>query len=313
MKTILITPDNKRDYTTELTVEGLSEVGCDILASSCGNGIRECHSDKRLIEESKTSDFIIGFFGKVRGNSPPKNHLLPSLGDVNRRAFIDGSEWTYTANPEPGQVERSLVDPGARRGSNWIDEWAYRHVSKYFKRETYPVDVSRGIIPLPFALSKRHITQVKEKDIDVFCVFGQLRTGLRSKVYQHCLKLSESGKYKMVVSTSLPHVQYLDLISRSRIVIDAWGGGDNCDRFYEAIGSRACCLYQGYNTIVPDPYVDFQTAVSYKSTDQFAERLSVLLNDKKLTQLIGESGFEHAQKYHSVGARAKFIIDTICG
>lgn len=313
MKAVLVTPDAKRDYTTELVVEGLKEMGVQIFASARGNGIEVSSSEEDLIKEAVDSDVVLGFFGKVRDNKPPKNWLLPRLGHLSKRAFVDGSEWTYTGHPLPGQVERSLLDPALRRSEPWIDNGVMKHVSHYFKRETYPVDVASGIKPLPFGLSKRHILPEVEKDIDVFCVFGQVQTGLRREVLQCCKELAGSGGLNIVAAMGVDPASYRDMVARSRIVVDAWGGGDNCDRFYEAIGARACCLYQRYNVVVQNPYVDFETAVSYSTINEFRDRVRELLHDPRRTTTIGQMGYEHALKFHTAVHRAKFIIDTVCG
>ena len=312
MKLILITPNKKQDYTTECIIEGFKKLNCTLYASDLGNGIVEAYDDEILKNELHDSNAIVYFFGKVRDNRPPKHHLFKDVKNV-KKIYVDGSEWTYTGYPEQNQIKLSLVYPHKRRGSFWVNEPMLQMVDFYFKRETYPEDQERGIIPLPFGLMDRHIINSTEKDIDLFCVFGQTNTGLRKEVYDICQKLSLEKKYKIIVSNSISNEEYKNLIARSRIVVDAWGGGDNCDRFYEAIGAKACCLYQRYQTIVPNPFIDNTHAISYSNINEFIDKLQFLLQQRDLSIEIGNEGYKHAIRYHSSIERSKSIIEKILG
>jgi len=308
MKILAITPDRKRDYTAEQTVEGLRLLGVDIEATGFGNGISSIVDDNRAV--SFHYDAVFCFFGKVRDNNPPKHYLLPFV-QVSRDkiVYIDGSEWTSTGYRSEKQKDLSALNPEIRRGDPWINAEMLKNCGHYLKRETYPVDVKSGIIPFPFSMSKRHVVDTLDKDIDVMCVFGQNQTGLRRQVEDSCKKMSEIfSEKRFIVSNSLRPDQYLEALRRSRIVIDAWGGGDTCDRFYEAVGSKACCLYQSYNIVNPDPYEDMEHAVEYRSIEEFEHKLSILLSNKDLALKIGEKGFDHARRFHTTESRARLAL-----
>ena len=313
MKILAITPDRKRDYTAEQTIEGLQLLGVEIEATGLGNGISSIIDDKRAVS-CKDYDAVFCFFGKVRDNTPPKHYLLPYVQVPREKiVYIDGSEWTSTGYRSERQHDLSCLDPAIRRGEPWINLDMLKYCGHYLKRETYPVDLAQGIIPFPFSMSKRHLIDLTvTKDIDVMCVFGQNQTGLRRKVEDSCIRLSKMfpGK-RFVVSSALRPEQYIDVLRRSRIVIDAWGGGDTCDRFYEAIGSKSCCLYQAYNVVNPDPYKDMDSAVEYRSVEEFEFKLSQLLSSDDLPARIGESGFDHAKKFHTTVSRARFALSRV--
>jgi hypothetical protein len=310
MKIIAITPDRKRDYTAEIVIDGFKKLGVEIIASDIGNGILDSFSESQILSVDD-ADFVVSFFGKIRDNNSPKYHLLDSLKNKFSIAYVDGSEWTYTGYQNKNQIINSLKNPRMRKGEPWINEKMRLLAKSYFKRECYQDDLESGIIPLPFALSDRHLIKNDDKDIDVMCVFGQNMTGLRKEVIEHCLMLKKVTNYNIVVSDNLDQNSYKNVISRSRIVIDAWGGGDNCDRFYEAIGARACCLYQKYNVIVENPFIDFKHAVSFEDMSSFADKLELLLKSEDMTFELGKSGFLHALEHHSSVNRAKTIIDSM--
>lgn len=311
-----ITPDGKQDYLAELVIEGFRSRGDIIVATDPGNGVlqEEVVSDDKFIKLSPQFDILVAFFGKVRGNRQPKWHLLDRLDEFpkNRTVYVDGSEWTCTGWESKNQSSDSLVDPSRRRAEPWLNEPMFRRVGHYFKRETYPQDLQRGVIPFPFGLFERHNRPKITKDIDLFCSFGHVRTGLRKDAKEACTKLvAQHPDKKIIVRSGLSRSEFSDMMSRSRIVVDAWGGGDCCDRFWEAVGARACCLYQRYNIEMPDPFFDWHTAVSFSNMEEFSRHVGVLLSNPLLSEEIGEAGHDHARTYHSSSMRARLIMQKV--
>jgi hypothetical protein len=316
-----ITPDGKQDYLVELIIEGLRNRGDKIIASDLSNGVKheEVLNDNDFIKAASTFDALLVFFGKVRGNRAPKYHLLDSLNHFpkERTAYIDGSEWSCTGWDGPTQARDSLIDPSKRRGEPWIDEKMFQRVGAYFKRECYREDEKRGIVPLPFGLFDRHVRPTpfdpSKKDIDVFCSFGHTKTGLRKQLIEACQKLQKfRPDKKIVVGAGYEKSFFSDLMSRSKIVVDAWGGGDCCDRFWEAVGAGACCLYQRYQIVMPHPFADWINAVSFSNIEQFEIAVNLLLNDPhEASALIGSNGHKHAIEFHSSLARANAVMQRI--
>lgn len=318
MKICAIVPNKKYDYLVDLIVEGLNKKNIEIISTDIGNSINKSVSDDEWLNEVCKSDLIISFFGKVKNNNSPKYHLLKENRikpfPKQNIIYIDGSEWTYNGWETKNQSQNSILDPSKRRGDPWINQDMKKMCGLYFKRETYKVDTDNGIYPLPFGLSlDRHIqTSDIKKDIDVFCVFGHFKTGLRKDVFDAVKKYSqEYPEKKIIVSQNISNDEYKNLLSRSKIVIDAWGGGDCCDRFWEAIGSKACCLYQKYNIEFPNKFENYKNAVEYSNIDEFCFKLNELINNEVLTRDIGNSGFHHAMKYHTSVARVEFILGKV--
>lgn len=310
MKIIAITPDRKRDYTTEQTLEGLKELGCEILATDIGNGIENSFTDEQLLSRNDI-DGVVAFFGKVRDNRPPRHYLAKILKDKFPLIYVDGSEWTCTGYPQKDQMKDSLSDAKKRRGEPWLHGEMLSIAKHYFKRECYPEDLKNNVIPHPFCLTKRHLMHSPNKDIDLMCVFGQTSTGMRQRVMDLCQSLKQQTNFKIVVESNLNSEQYREVVGRSRIIIDAWGGGDTCDRFYEAVGAGACCLYQKYNVVVQNPFEDMYSAVEYWDEKSFVDRVKLLLNSSDLCLRIGERGKQHALSYHTSQVRARKILQLL--
>ncbi len=303
MKVIAITPDKKEDYLTSCIVEGLYKNHIEVIATDYGNNIREIFSDKEIIKHSKNADFILAFFGKVRGNRPPKYYLLEKINRPDLTAYIDGSEWTYTAYKEKNQKKR--------KGNNWINQEMYNYCKWYFKRECYPEDAKLGIIPLIFSAVEKNFRKYHlKKEIDVLCSFGQVRTGLRKKVENYCRKLQRRG-FKVVIGHNYKYSEYLKLISLSYITIDALGGGDCCTRFWEIIANKSCCVSQKYKILFPDKFTDGHDFVEYSSIKEFKKKLNYYLNNREICLKIAERGYQHLLKFHTSKERVNYLLSKM--
>lgn len=316
-KVVAITPNNKTDYLASTIIEGLQLLNYEIIATDKGNGITHAWSDSDIIMHAKDAEYILVFFGKIRGNNPTKRYLLDRINAKYKTAYIDGSEWTCTALPESNQVAQAKKDPLRRRGNPWLDAEMFAKANWYFKRECYPQDISHGIIPLPFGVMKKDVvlsTDNHNKDIDVLCSFGQLNDGLRSEAVEICKKLAKELPDKnFCLQTGMNTETYKNILSRSRIIIDAWGGGDCCARIWEAVGVGACCFRQKYKIIIPNDFVNEQQIVNYTSASELENKLREYLSDNNKDKVtsIGINGQKHAMQFHTSVERTRYMLEKM--
>ncbi len=319
MKIACITPQHKRDYLTETILEGFHQLGHELVVSDPGNGFCDsAMSANDFVTAANKSDVVVAFFGKVRNNAPPRHYLLPQIHvPWVRKAYVDGSEWTSTGWENPLQATQSLVDPTQRRGDPWLNEEMFHLCCHYFKRECYPTDISsRGVIPLPFALRDYHVQDTKffTRDIDVLCSFSHVKTGMRKEaidLVEHFKRtMDPAAGLNVVIKSGMSQKEYRDMLARSRVVIDCWGGGDTCDRFWDIVGAGACCLYQRYNIVMPNPFTDWENAVSFSTLSEMSNSLHRLVYGSE-AENIGQNGLEHAMRYHTAKNRAQLILDTV--
>lgn len=318
VKIACITPDSKRDYLCETVLEGFNELGHELIVSDPGNGFCElAMADEEFVTAANNSHILLVFFGKQRNNRSPRRYLIDQVKlPKSRIAYIDGSEWSYTGWEGKNQATSSLVDPSLRRGEPWIDKEMLQRCGWYFKRECYPQDIQHGIMPLPFAMCNRHIIKqsITERDIDIFCAFGHEKTGLRREVNQFMTYTRDNqdinNKLNIVVKSGLNQDQYKDHLLRSKVVIDAWGGGDTNDRMWEAIGSGALILYQRHNVITHNPLIDWVHAASYTNISELSNVIDKLFSKCNVTE-IANNGLIHALTYHKAKHRAEEILKYV--
>jgi hypothetical protein len=313
MKIVAITPDRKLDYLVSTVIHGLQELKIEIIASDIGNGIQKAYTDDEVVWHAKNADFIFVFFGKVKGNKPPKRYLLNRMGDIkNKLVYLEDSEWTCTAYPLPGQVEASLSDPLKRRGKPWLDEDMMQKCNWYFKHSCYPEDAARGVIPFQIGVERNMIAPPTEKNIDLLCSFGQTANGLRAGVLDICRKIGKLTSYNVVTESGLSREKYLDILSRSRIAVDAWGGSENNPRTTEGMANGCCMFYQRYTTLMMHQFTDFVDTVSYSTLEEFEERMMMMLADRDKSIKIGETAREQALHLHVPSARVQYLFERLC-
>lgn len=308
MKVIAIASKKKYDYTAHTVIEGLLNLGIQMYFTS---GIEMSIYEKRIIlEEAKTADYIFAIWGK----NMRKFHLLDQINRPERTIYIDGSEWTYTGhpNPKPGQAEAAKLDYSRRRGEPWINKEMLTKAKWYFKRECYQQDIDEfGCIPFPFAiLNSYYTTKINDRPIDIFCAFGQVDTGLREEVEKACEDLGKEG-FNVVVGREFPRHQYLDLMSRSLISVDALGGGDCNARRWEILASRSCLFSEQYNIVIPHDFTESVNIVNYKTIAEFKQKARRYIRDRKKTLQIGQNGYEHGIKYHTSVKRMEYLFDIV--
>ena len=143
------------DYLTATLIEGLSELGQEVVCSEASNYGRAL-PDAELVQHAEQADLIV-----VGSNAAVRHHLLQ--GVVNpRKVFVDGSD--FAGFEVPAAIRFKAV----------------------FKREL--CRQTRGaqageVHALPFAAEKRYFTAPQSKDILVSFIANMNTNPLRNSVH----------------------------------------------------------------------------------------------------------------------------------
>ena len=335
MKIIAITPDRKTDTIARMTIQGLHDLKCNVIATSMGNFVKKEYSDEEIISHSKDADFIFVIWGKVKGNKPPKYYLVDQINMPEKTVYIDGSEWTSTgyANKErliyspwslrniEYQKYQAKLNPSYCKGTPWINKEMYHKASWYFKRECYQEDIENlGLYPYNVGCINEYFTEsidYENKDIDVLWSFGHVDTGLRYETVAVCEKLKFEGYNVKFVGGGIPNApkvskkEYDEYISRSLIGISAWGAGNSCMRLFEIAAAGTCCMAQKTQIEFISKPKDMIDYIEYSSISEFEEKIRHLLKNKDLAKNIGKTGKAFMKKYHTPAARVQYIFNII--
>ena len=326
MKIIAITPDKKMDAVVPIVIEGLYDIGAEVIATDPGNSVRHVYTDESVIEHAKTADFIFVLWGKIRDNRPPKYYLLDKINRPDITAYIDGSEWTATGYPDSkervaapwaknGTVNRQVyeakLDSSRCRGEPWVNEVMLDYCRWYFKRECYPEDAARGIIPFNIGCQNSYLADDDyEKSTDIACSFGHLHTGLRWEVYHFCKRLQSEG-YNVDFVNNVSFDEYKKRISQAHIGVDAWGAGNSSMRTWEIMGNKTCCLTQRTEILFPNKPTDGIHWIEYSDMKEFETKIYELLANKKRCVDIGNAGYDFTVKYHTGAPRVRYMLDIM--
>ena len=322
MKIIAITPDRKMNTLATLVIDGLYDLGIEVIATDSGNGVQPDHiyTDDEVIEHSKDADYIFAIFCKVKNCNPPKYYLLDKINRPEVTAYITDSEWTCTSNPDsPSQPAECLTDLRRHRGNPWIDEEMYEKCRWYFKRIVFEEDLERDkIIPCYIGSWNEYFNLDGlnfDKEFDYYCSFGgnagHINNGLRSPIYQYLLEHQKD--YNSIVGERLEYYDYLETIKKSFIGISAWGAGNCCRRMWEIISNGTCCFIQKPFIIYPHKFVDGESCVYYETIGEFKEKLDYYIHNKEECIRIGKNGYNHTKKYHTGKARVEYMLKVMEG
>jgi hypothetical protein len=311
MKVIAIMPRKKYDYTAHAVIEGLQQLGIELICTDRMDGTKvTIYSEEDVLRHAKTADYIFAVWGKDMG----KFHLLDQINRPERTIYIDGSEWTYTGhpNPKPGQAHEAKLDYSRRRGEPWINKEMLTKAKWYFKRECYQQDIDEfGCIPFPFAILNDYYTnKTNSRDIDIFCAFGHVDTGLREEVENVCNELGKEG-FNAIVGRRFSREKYIDFMNRSLISVDALGGGDCNARRWEILASKSCLFSEQYNIIIPHDFTENVNIVNYKTVAEFKQKARHYIRDRENTLQIGQNGHEHGIKYHTSIKRMEYLLNIV--
>ena len=295
MKILVINPCKKEDYLATSIIEGLKKTKHEIYYTDEGNGADNIINDSEFIYHSKNCDYIFAIWGKSKFNGikEPKFYLIDKVNGWDKTIYIDGSEYNYTGFR--GKTNEQL-DPTFKSKARY-----------YFKRECLKEHIDQGIIPLPFAtLDSYFNNDFYNKEIDVFCSYGQLETGLRKQSIEVCNQLKDLNRNIQTENVS----DYFVTIKKSLISVDAFGGGECNARMWQIMANKSCLFAQMYNIIIPN-LEDGVHYVSWNSREELKDKIIYYLNNKnELEKVINES-YKNIILNHSSEKRVEYILNLL--
>jgi hypothetical protein len=279
------------DYSTASLIEGLTALGHRVLCSESSNYGGKL-PDAELIQEAETADII--FCGS---NVGVRSSLLRAVQN-SRVCFVDGAD--HQAFGVPFDLRFKAI----------------------FKRELCGAvsdPAARQIYPLPFAAESRYFTVPRRKDILVSFLANMSTNPLRGSVHQRLLNL----RHPAVISGSTNERAYLpgharggpietpryrELLARSLISINVAGAGYDCARHWEIPAAGAMLFTQALDIVIPEPFVDGTSCVTFASLAEFDEKLAFYVARPDVCAAIAARGLEQLRRWHTSKARAEYAM-----
>lgn len=326
MKIALITPKHKEDYLVNTIIDGLISLGqesdlvwhCpDTCATYLSLNVNKL-SREEFTTFAKEADLIIFCWGKDNIDL----ELAENVGCWHKTVYIDGSEPGHNNRYDPLVQEKILSGSMSVRGV--IDRALLQKCSLYFRREKPYVD---GIIPLPFGIERRYLKDfnlAQLKDIDFFCVFGQVEfPPLRRNVQEALIKFCHQHNFTCVTKTTTGFLvgddkaagraEFYTQLSRSKVGISVGGGGFDTARFWEILANNCLLMTEKIDVYEPDsPRLRYDRIWQFSNLFDFEEQLNkmgdFLRKEYKQENLTPE--YQKIISEHSSKARVLEIIEA---
>ncbi len=157
-----------------------------------------------------------------------------------------------------------------------------------------------------------------EREFDVCCLVGNTHVSRKRMLDTTRATVERLGARGRFSLGHLPYAEFLQVLSRSKIVVDQQGFGSDTVRFWEGMSSGACVL-SDHHLVHPSPalepwthFLQYPNDTSPRSDQQdfrrFAELLAQALQDDAGTERIARAGYEAVRGHHRAIDRVRHVI-----
>jgi hypothetical protein len=276
------------DYLTATLVEGLQELGHEIVSSEDSNYAKKS-SDRQIRKHAENADLLV-----VGSNKKVRSWLVEDIPHPVK-VFVDGSDW-----------QDFIVCP----------DMLFKVVFKRELNARWTNPLAEPIFPLPFAAERRYFQAGNlPRDISVSFAARMNNNPMRHSIYQRLINRRDDAvfaggtgesSYSSRKPKGLPFEtpKYRQLLHRSRIAVNVAGAGYDCGRFWEIAAAGAMILTQELDICIPSPFVDGEHCVVFRSLDEFEQKLEWLLSNPLEAERIASRGHDHLLAKHTTRERA---------
>jgi hypothetical protein len=254
----------------------------------------------------------------LRDNVADDVRRVLELRGATPTAFVDGEDDPYVrgiASHVDVYFKRETLRSGIRLHVRMPARRLY-HRRRYPERWRDPLrrEIAvatsrfRGVVPLPFGIIDTGFEPRAEKDVDV-AFLASPTSPERVRVAEELRALEREGAVvESATNANLPWLDYIELLSRSRIAVSVRGLGYDTYRYWEIPYAGALLLSEPVQTIIPDNFVDGREAV-FAPVDRLAERARELLGQDN--RAIAEAGRQKLLALHTSVHRARTVLERL--
>lgn len=252
--------------------------------------------------------------------TPPSAEMHPHRSPVGRArldarrddvaAVIVGSlqpeaieTWHNLQELFPGRPV-ALVNGQGSKAPTWPAGTVYTH---RFTIDLRPEDQEPGLFALTYSVPPRVMLSAEVgRDIPVSFV-ARTTAPIRSKVAE----LLTGAGHLCLMDADLPREQYLWLLNRSRIAVSVRGSAWDTLRYWEIPCHGALLLSQRLPILIPDDFVEGESAVFFETLEDLLPRIDELLADGDRLDRIASAGRARALERHIAPARARYVLHSM--
>ncbi|MCL4425364.1 MAG: glycosyltransferase [Firmicutes bacterium] len=193
---------------------------------------------------------------------------------------------------------------GGESEPHWPEDIHYTH---RFQMDLLPENQAPDLFPLPMAVPPRvMLPEETERDIKVSFV-----ARLTHQIRFQCAELLRQGGFTVFANADLPRELYCWILNRTKIAVSLRGAAFDTFRYWEIPYHGALLLSQRLPILIPDNFVDGQSAVFFDSPEEMMDKIHSLLADEDRLAWIAANGQNLAREKHTSAARARYVLETM--
>jgi hypothetical protein len=176
-----------------------------------------------------------------------------------------------------------------------------------FQMQMYETDRTPGLFPLPLAVPPRAMMPAEiERDIAVSFV---VRPTVEIRGW--CGELLRALGHTSLVGVDVPREQFCWILNRSLIAISLRGAAWDTFRYWEIPYHGALLLSERLPILLPENFVDGESAVFFHGAKDMLAKIDSLLSDRERLAGIAARGRDLAWAKHTATARAAYVLDKM--
>lgn len=176
-----------------------------------------------------------------------------------------------------------------------------------FKMQMYPAEQTKNLFPLPLAVPPRVMLPSEvERDIKVSFV---ARPTVELRAW--CAELLRRQGYSVYLGVDMPREQFCWILNRSKIAVSLRGAAWDTFRYWEIPYHGAVLLSERLPILIPDNFVDGESAVFFSSPGEMLDKAEALLADPPRLTRIADNGRRLSREKHTAVARARYVLEKM--
>ncbi len=211
--------------------------------------------------------------------------------------------WRSVAHLFPGRPV-ALVNGIWSPVPGWPTSLGYTH---RFSKDLLPGGAEAGLFPLTYAApSRAMLPEETERDIPVSFVVRNTHP-LRVE----CARALQEAGFLVLVDADVPREQFCWILNRSKIAVSVPGAAWDTLRYWEIPYHGALLLSQRLPILIPDNFVDGESAVFFDDCADMMRKIRWLLADEDRLASIAAAGKRLSWEKHTAAARARYLLDKM--
>ena len=240
---------------------------------------------------------------------------------INSRLLPQNRETSHLIAEESVSRGTPTVAFQGGDGTKCVDWWAVERSRQNVNVHAFMRDflqefasLSPRFHPLPLAFNLDHAPKTDGSKVRDIIWVGYLE---RSPTRRVVASILGSTPYSKLIRGTydlhqIDYFEYLEMIAQSRVGVSIDGSQSDSDlRYFEVPGCRTMLLALQPRIVIPNNFVDRESAVFYhrENLSEVVRLLDYYLKHGEEREEIARRGYEHLCRFHAIERRAEYMLE----